>query len=377
MKRRRVLAAGCGIAAAAAVPALRASAQEQRIVLGQSAPLTGPASELGLQFMQGAQCLFRQVNVRGGIAGRRIELLTLDDGYDPTQCASNTKQFIEREVFALFGYVGTATSVAAMPMIIEARKLFFAPFSGSEALRIPYYPFVFHLRASYVDETTAIVRHLLSLGIRRIGVFYQDDSEGKSGLLGVGRAMKLQYLAPTGLGKVERNSIDVDPAVRSILAEKPDAVVLISTYLPCAAFIRGARKAGYSGMFCTISSVGTQALARELSQESRGVIVSQVMPYPHAVTTPLAGDYLAAGKSAMGDGFAPSYSGIEGYVAARVFVEAMHRATRLSQESTIAALESLHDFDLGGFYASLAPGMHTASRMVELTILTADGKIRR
>ncbi|HEX7646532.1 MAG TPA: ABC transporter substrate-binding protein [Noviherbaspirillum sp.] len=377
MKRRRILAAGCGVAAVAAVPALRTSAQEQPIVLGQSAPLTGPASELGLQFMQGAQCHFHQVNARGGVAGRRIELHTLDDGYDPEQCARNTKQFIERGVFALFGYIGTATSVAAMPMIVEARKLFIAPFSGSEALRIPYYPFVFHLRASYVDETTAIVRHLLSLGIRRIGVFYQDDSEGKSGLLGVGRAMKLQYLAPTGIGKVERNSVDVDLAVRTILAEKPDAIVLISTYLPCAAVIRSARKAGYSGMFCTISSVGTQALARELSQESRGVIVSQVMPYPYAVTTPLAGDYLAAGKAAMGAAFAPSYSGIEGYVAARVFAEAMHNAKKFSQEGAIAALESLHDFDLGGFDVSLAPGKHVASRLVELTILTADGKIRR
>lgn len=376
MNRRRVLAAGCGLAATMAVPTLRTSAQEQRIVLGQSAALTGPASELGLQFMQGARCFFQHANARGGIGGRKIELHTLDDGYDPALCAVNTRQFIDRGVFALFGYVGTATSVAALPLAAEARKLFFAPFSGSEALRIPYNPFVFHLRASYVDETTAIVRHLLSLGIRRIGVFYQDDSEGKSGLLGVGRAMKLQYLAPTGLGKVERNSTDVDAAVRSVLAEKPDAVVLVSTYRPCAAFIRAARKTGYSGMFCTISSVGTQALARELSQESRGVLVSQVMPYPYAITTPLAGEYLAAGKAGS-SGFAPSYGGIEGYVAARVFTEALRRATNLSQEGVVTALESLHDFDLGGFHVSLGPGRHTASHLVELTLLTVDGKIRR
>jgi branched-chain amino acid transport system substrate-binding protein len=377
MERRQILGAIGAFAASCAVPAKLSWAQGPSILLGQSAALTGPAGELGLQFSQGAQCCFEQVNRHGGIGGRRIELRTLDDGYEPGRCIQNTRRLIDDDVFALFGYVGTATSLAAVPLATQSRKPFFAPFTGSEALRIPFNPFVFHIRASYVDETTAVVRHLLSLGIKRIGVFFQNDGEGKAGLLGVGRAMKLQYLRPTGLGKVEPNSENVGPAVHAILAEKPDAIALISTYRPCAAFIHAARQAGFSGMFCTTSSVGTQSLSRDLGKEARGVLVSQVMPYPFAVTSRVAGEYLATGRAVMGETFEPSYGGIEGYVAARTFAEALRRtANNLSPSGVMTALESLHDFDLGGFDVSFGPEKHTASRLVDLTILTEDGKIR-
>lgn len=379
MERRKILRAVCGMAASGIFPASIAASQSnsRNIVLGQSAALTGPAGELGLQFRDGARCYFESVNANGGIGGRKIELRTLDDGYDPDRCVANTRRLIDEGAFALFGYVGTATSMSALRQANEAQKLFFAPFSGSEALRIPFSPYVFHIRASYVDETTAIVNHLTSVGIKRIAVFYQNDGEGKAGLLGVGRALKLRYLAPSGLGKVERNSDDVDAAVRSILASNPDAIVQIATYHSCAAFIRAARKAGYTGMFCNISSVGTQSLVRELPEGLRGVMVSQVMPYPFAATTPIAKEYLAKGRSVLNDKFEASYGSIEGYVAARTIVEALRKSSdRLSQESVIAALESLTDFDLGGFHLSFGPKRHSASRMVDLTILTSDGKIR-
>ncbi|WP_136416851.1 ABC transporter substrate-binding protein [Herbaspirillum sp. ST 5-3] len=380
MKRRQILRAAYGMAAYGVLPAAIASTQTKtngNIVLGQSAALTGPAGELGVQFRDGALCHFESINARGGIGGRKIELRTLDDGYDPERCAANTRRLIDEGVFALFGYVGTATSMAALRYANESQKLFFAPFSGSEALRIPFSPYVFHIRASYVDETTAIVNHLTTVGIKRIAVFYQNDSEGKAGLLGVGRALKLRYLSPTGIGKVERNSDDVEAAVRSILASKPDAIVQIAAYHSCAAFIRAARKAGYQGMFCDISSVGTQSLIRELPEASRGVMVSQVMPYPFAATTPIAKEYLATGKAVLKEKFEPSYSSIEGYVAARTIVEAMRKAPEnLSQAGVIAALESLADFDLGGFNVSFGPKRHSASRMVDLTLLTSDGKIR-
>lgn len=381
MDRRQMLGALCGMAAGGLLPqpsAASSTRSGKSIVLGQSAALTGPAGELGVQFRDGALCYFETVNANGGIGGRRIELRTSDDAYDPERCVTNTQRFIDEDVFALFGYVGTATSMAVLHQVTDAKKVFFAPFSGSEALRIPFNPHVFHIRASYVDETTAIVNHLTSVGVKRIAIFYQNDSEGKAGLLGVGRALKLRYLAPAGIGKVERNSNQVDGAVESILAGAPDAVVQIATYHSCAAFIRKARAAGYKGMFCNISSVGTQSLVRDLGSEARGVMVSQVMPYPFAGTTPIAKEYLAAGRSVLANKFEPSYSSIEGYVAAKTFIEAMRKVSEdISQARLISALESLADLDLGGFHLSFGPKRRSASRLVDLTMLTSEGKIRR
>ena len=242
MKRRRIVSAiGGGLAASFGWP-LTAWSQKESIVLGQSAALSGPARELGIQFKLGAGLYFDKINAQGGVAGRPIELRSLDDGFESERCVQNTRQLIESGVFALFGYVGTATSLAALPLASAAKTIFFAPFTGSEALRIPFNRYAFHLRASYVDETKAIVKHLTSVGIQRIGVFYQNDSDGKAGLLGVARALKLQYQAPSGLGSVDRNSVEVDAAVRSVLAAKPDAIVMISTYRSCARLRRPCRR---------------------------------------------------------------------------------------------------------------------------------------
>jgi branched-chain amino acid transport system substrate-binding protein len=278
----------------------------------------------------------------------------------------------------LFGYVGTATSLAALPLASASQRLFFAPFTGSEAVRIPFNPLAFHLRASYVDETHAIVKHLTSVGIQRIGVFYQNDGDGKAGLLGVARALKLQYQAPAGIGFVERNSTDVAAAVKAIVSARPDAIVQISTYRSCAAFIRAARKAGFEGVFYNISLVGAQALAQELGTDSRGVVVSQVMPFPFAPTSRVAGEFLAVGKAALGDRFAPSYGSIEGYIAAKTLVEGIRRAGGNATVGGMAGgLESMRDYDMGGFRIDFGPGKHSASRFIDLTILTADQKVRR
>lgn len=377
IQRRRALGALGGIAVGSTGYLGAAWAQKETIVLGQSAALTGPARELGLQFKLGAEICFDKVNAQGGVGGRDIVLRSLDDGYEPERCVRNTRQLIDEGVLALFGYVGTVTSLAALPIASAARTVFFAPFTGSEALRIPFNKHAFHLRASYVDETKAIVKHLTSVGIQRIGVFYQNDGDGKAGLLGVARALKLQYQSPTGLGSVDRNSVDVQAAVQSVLAAKPDAIVLISTYRSCAAFIRAARAAGYGGVFYTISFVGTQALARELGALSRGVVVSQVMPFPFSPLTVLAGDYLQAGRQKLGADFEPGYSSMEGYLAARVLVEGLKRMQgKPGSASLVGALESMREFDLGGYRIDLGPDKHTASKYIDLTILTEDGKAR-
>ncbi len=380
MQRRHILSAafglGTGLSAGIWTPAIRA--QGNNIVLGQSAAFSGPASELGEQFKRGALLYFDRLNARGGIGGRSVELVSVDDGYEPDRCAANTKTLIDRDVFALFGFIGTPTSLAALPLATAAKTPFVAPFTGAEALRAPFNRYAFHVRASYFDETAAIVKQITSVGIQRVGVFYQNDSYGKAGLEGVVRALKPLKLEPAALGTVERNTVAVEEAVKTILASNPGAIVMISAYKSCAAFIRAARKAGFGGNFYNVSFVGTQALAKELGADARGVVVSQVMPYPFSPNTAVSGDYLAAGKAAEGDKFSPNYSSIEGFVAARVITEALRRpGATASADALIGALESLRDLNLGGFFVDFGPQKYTGSRFVDLTILTADGKIRR
>lgn len=383
MRRRLAISSLGSLVGAAALgtwshPARAQSAgvADDRIVLGQSAPFSGPAAQLGLQFNLGAQLHFEAVNAKGGVNGRRIELQRLDDGYEPERCAANTRQFIGQNVFALFGYVGTPTSLAALPLATEAKIPFFAPFTGAQALREPFNRYAVHVRASYFDETAAIVRQVTSVGIRKVAVFHQNDAYGKTGLEGVQRALQAQNLAPVAVGTVERNSTEVAAALKDILATRPEAIVQIGAYKACATFIRLARQQGYAGNFYNVSFVGTQALSEELGAMAKGVVVSQVMPFPYAPVIPLSGDYLAALKDQRG--VAPNYSGMEGFVAARVFTEALSRAGRnLTREGFLTAVEGLQNLNLGGFPVDFGPKKHTGSRFVELTLLTEDGRVRR
>ena len=377
MNRRQILRRATGLAAASIATPLWAQSAG-RIVLGQSAALSGPAAALGLRFREGAMLHFERLNAKGGVNGRQIELQSLDDGYEPDRCAENTRKLIEGGAFALFGYIGTPTSLAALPLATQAKTPFFAPFTGAEALRAPFNRYAFHVRASYYDETAEIVRQTTAIGIKRIGVFYQNDSYGKAGLEGVTRALKPLGLEPAGLGTVERNTVDVDAAVKAIMAGKPDAIVQISAYKSCAAFIRAARKAGFGGTFYNVSFVGTKALSDELGADARGVVVSQVVPFPFTPSSQVAGEYLAAGKAAQGDKFEPNYSSMEGFVAARAFAEGLKRAgANAGTDALINGLESLRDLNLGGFFVDFSPTRHTGSKYVDLTILTADGHVRR
>jgi branched-chain amino acid transport system substrate-binding protein len=382
MQRRRVLSSlgaclGVSTLTGAAGSAwAQAAAGAGAIVLGQSAPFTGPSAQLGLQFNLGAQLYFEQVNAGGGVNGRRIELRRLDDGYEPERCATNTRQFIADGVFALFGYVGTPTSLAALPLATEAKVPFFAPFTGAQALREPFNRYAIHVRASYFDETAAIVRQVTSVGIKRVAVFYQNDAYGKAGLEGVQRALKALNMETAAAGTVERNSTEVAQALKDIMAVKPEAIVQIGAYKACATFVRLARQQGYGGNFYNVSFVGTQALIDELGAMAKGVAVSQVMPFPYSPATPISSEYLAALKDQRG--VSPNYSGIEGFVAAKVMVEALRRAGRgASREAFLDAIDGMKDLSIGGYPLDYGPQKRTGSRFVELTLLTEDGRVRR
>lgn len=379
MQRRRVLSSLGACLGATTLSGWSTGALAQadnRIVLGQSAPFSGPAEQLGVQYHLGAKLYFDDLNAKGGVNGRQIEIRRLDDGYEPERCAANTRQLIADGVFALFGYVGTATGLAALPLATEAKVPFFAPLTGAQALREPFNRYAIHVRASYFDETAAIVRQTASTGIRKIAVFHQNDAYGKAGLEGVVKALKERELAPVATATVERNSADVTQAVTDILAAHPEAIVQVGAYKACASFVRVARQKGYSGTFYNVSFVGTQALLEELGAQAKGVVVSQVMPFPYAPATNLSREYIALHKDQQG--IAPNYSGMEGFVAAKVLVEALRRAGRTpNREAFIAAVETMKGLDLGGFPVDFGPDRHMGSHFVEMTLLTADGKVRR
>ena len=347
---------------------------EAPIILGQSAAFTGPAAQLGIQFYEGAKLFLDQYNTQ---PGRDVQIRFLDDGYEPERCAENTRKLIADDVFALFGYIGTPTSLAALPLAVEAKLPFIAPFTGAMALRDPFHHNVFHLRASYNDETALIVRQLTHLGLRKIAVFYQNDAYGKAGLDGVTLALSQQDLRPAALATVERNSVNVAAAVKTITDARPDAVVQVSAYKSCAAFIREARKAGYGGTFFNVSFVGTQALADELGKDGAGVVVSQVVPSPYNPANGITrefNDALRKGNSAT----KANFSSLEGFLAAKVLVEGLRRAPagKPSREGLIAGLESIERQQFGGFDVSFSPRNHVASKFVELSMITADGRIR-
>ena len=360
----------------AATSALAQGVTDSQVVLGQSVALTGAAQQLGLDMQMGATLYFNAINARGGVNGRKIVLKTLDDGYEPTRAAENTRKLINDErVFALFGYVGTPTSAASLPIFTEAKVPFVGPFTGAELLRTPANPYIFNVRASYYDETEAIVQHLTAMSVNKIAVFYQDDAYGQAGLAGVERALKKRNLEIVAKSTVERNTVKVEKAVAAMKQAQPQAIVMISAYKSCAAFIRDMKKAGSNPTFWNVSFVGSKALAKELDKEGRGVQISQVVPFPWDSTVPVVKEYRKAMEEVKGE---PGFGTLEGYIAAKVMVEGLRRAGRnLSRDSFIRAMESINDYDAGGFKVSYGPGQRSGSKFVDLTIISKDQKFVR
>ncbi|MGZ5080775.1 MAG: ABC transporter substrate-binding protein, partial [Usitatibacter sp.] len=235
--------------------------------------------------------------------------------------------------------------------------------------------YIFNVRASYFDETEAIVQHLTAMSIDRIAVFYQNDAYGLAGLAGVERALKKRNLEIAAKGTVERNTVEVKKAVDEMLKAKPQAVVMISAYKSCAAFIKDVKKAGASPTFWNVSFVGSKALAKELDKEGRGVQISQVMPFPWDSSVPVVKEYRKLLEEAKGE---PGYGTLEGFIAAKVMVEGLKRAgKKIDRDSFIRAMESMNEFDTGGFKVSYGPENHNGSRFVDLTIISKDQKFVR
>ena len=366
------LALGC-----AALASAETGVTGDKIVLGQAAVFSGPAAQLGIQMRNGILAYFNFVNERGGVHGRKLELVTEDDKYEVSVAPGASKKLIEeKKVFGLLGYVGTPTGVVHLPVVTQAKVPLVGMFTGAEALRVPLNRYVFHVRASYYDETEKIVEQVLSIGGKKIAVFYQDDAYGQAGLKGVDIAMTKRGLKIGALGTVERNTLKVENAVKTINAAQPDAVVMIGAYAACAEFIRQMKKAGSAATFYNVSFVGSKALADALGKDGVGVAISQVVPFPWGTAVPVVKEYQQlAGKAGFKD---YNFSALEGFLVAKVFVEGLRRTGKnLTREGFIDTLEKMQDVDLGGFYVSYSPTNHAGSKFVDLTIISRDGKFLR
>jgi branched-chain amino acid transport system substrate-binding protein len=346
------------------------------ITLGMSAPFSGPNGAYGIEMREAISAYLQHVNAAGGVHDRKIELVALDDGYETERTVANTHKLIEEyKVFSLVGYYGSSPTTAAMAVFSAARTPLIGTISGADSLRNPVNRYMFHVRASYADETEAIVNQLVSLGLTNIAVFYQNDGFGKSGLSGVTAALKKHKLAPTAIATVERNSLDVAAAVGTIGKARPQAVIMVTLYKPSAEFVRQMKKADLYPQYTTLSPVGADLLVAELGESARGIGISQVMPYPWNDTLPVVKEYKRLMEQPNKKP-ALSYYGMEGFITAKVLVEAIRKAGRdLSREKLIAALDNMHEYDLGGYRINHSSTNHNGSKFVDLTVIGAGGRV--
>ncbi len=339
---------------------------DNEIVIGQSCALTGPANQLGNQMRDGALTYFAAVNANGGIRGRKIRLITKDDGYEPKTCENNTKDLIAQDkVFLLFGYVGTPTSKAAAPIAIGHGIPFFAPLTGAEFLRNPVTRNIFTIRSSYYQETENIVQKLIQdKGFTRISVFYQNDSYGKTGLEGVKLALARRSLEVLNESSYSRNTLDVQNAVDSIMITKPEAVIIIGAYAPSSAFIQKMRDLGSQSLFCNISFVGIDALGALMSNKGIGVCATQVVPYPYDKRIPVVSEF-HANLNQYQPRMEPGFVSMEGYISAKALCRILEKVPEpLTRESFIETAEKQSNVDLGGFTFGFSPDSHQGSDLV-------------
>jgi len=381
-------------AAAATAPTARISTptrgvSDREIRFGIAAPFSGTAKELGRQMKLGIDTAFNRVNEAGGVDGRMLRLIAADDGYEPTRTPEAMKQLYEKDqVFGIIGNVGTPTAVVAVPYALERKLLFFGAFTGANVLRHdPPDRYVFNYRASYAEETDAVVRYLVKLRRlqpRQIAVFAQQDTYGDSGFAGVAKAFRTLGVSDSAILRLnyKRNTIDVDEAVNQLKAQKPPikAVVMVSTYRAAAKFIEKTRDL-YPGMIYTnVSFVGSTALAEELSllgaRYATGVIVTQVVPAVSGYSSLVLEYKNALAKYFPGE--APDYVSLEGYVSANVLIQALKRTgPQLDTEKLIDNLESMRNLDLGlGTSLGFGRAEHQASHKIWGTALDENGRFQ-
>jgi ABC-type branched-subunit amino acid transport system substrate-binding protein len=367
--------------AALAAPPLLAQPKSQAVpgvgattvLIGQSAPLSGANKDLGEDIRNGALAYFRKVNDAGGVHGRRIELVTLDDANVVQRAGENTQRLLEeRGVFALFGYASATLSRPALPHVEKHRAPFLAPFTGADPMRV-FNRHVYNMRASYADELEKIVDHYSLFGIKRFSIVHYDDVIGNENFTAVDRALKKRGLAAVSVAAFkDRAKPDIGGGVQSVQKGNPEVVILTTLYKATSDFIKAARKAGLTAQMVSNSFPGSSPLAKELGKDGAGVAIAQVVPPPSKQSVPVVAEYRVAIEKQLGRK-EYSFTSLESFIAAKVTVEALRRAgPKLTREAFMQALDAMSGYDAGGYTVSFSPTNHNGSSFVELTIIGKD-----
>jgi ABC-type branched-subunit amino acid transport system substrate-binding protein len=348
------------------------------IILGSSCALTGHASFLGVQTIHGVLAYLNYINEKGGVLGRRVKLISYDDAYDPALCEANTLRLIDEDkVFALTSYVGTPTAVKAIPILEKAEIPLIGLFTGASIFRQPFQRYIINIRASYRQEIQKVVDHLVNdRKFSKFAVFYQNDEYGWDGLEGAKQSLSPYGLKPVATGAYERGSMEVEAAFETIARADPEAIIMVGTYDPCAKFIQLAKKRKGCLVFHNVSFVGPEELVKRLGNQAEGVLITQVVPPPWETTLiPAAEEYKTLlGRYFPGD--QPNFVGFEGFVNAKVLVQALRRTGRdLTRERLIEAFEQM-DFYSPGIGANINFGKDNHQGLDQVyPTLVKDGKL--
>lgn len=344
------------------------------VLIGQSSPFSGSNKELGDDIREGLQAYFKQINNAGGVHGRTIELIALDDANDAKRSGENARILIEqRGVLALVGYASATLSLPAFPYVEKNKVAFVAPFTGAEPMRA-FRRNVYNIRASYADELEKIVDFYTTTGMKKFSVIHYDDAIGKENLAAVETALARRGLKPASIGTLKRNQTDLGVAVADVVKAAPDVVIATTLYKTTGDFIKGAKKAGSSAQFASTSFVGASALATELGDQGTGVVVAQVVPPYSRASIQIVREYQAAIEKSLGKKDY-SFTSLESYIAAKVLVEGIRRAgANPTRESLMKALDGMQNFNVGGFVVDFTPTNHNGSRFVELTAISKSGR---
>jgi len=361
------------ISTASAEPGISAD----KVVFGQAAALDGPAAALGQDMRTGILAAFEEVNKTGGVNGRKLELISKDDGYEPNKSIEVTKKLLDEDkVFGLIGSVGTPTSAATQPIAAEAGVPFVGPFTGAEFLRNPFQPNVLNVRASYFQETEIMVERLTKdRNATRIAILFQDDGFGRAGLAGVQKALEKRNMKLVAQGTFERNTVAVKSALLEIRKGNPEAVIMVGPYKPCAEFIKLARQVKMDAQFINISFVGSNALAKELGAAGNGVIVTQVVPFPEDGSVPLVASYQAALKAADPNA-KPGFVTLEGYMVGKLAIAALQKVSGEPTRKAFLSAVLGGSFDLGGVKLTYGADDNQGMDEVFLTVIQADGTFK-
>ncbi|MGZ5099322.1 MAG: ABC transporter substrate-binding protein [Usitatibacter sp.] len=359
----------------AALLAASLGAQSQPLVIGQTADYSGPQSGPVKETVAAANAYFEQVNAKGGVNGRKIVLETMDDGFDPKRSVENAKKLIdEKHVLALFLFRGTANAEALMPVIEEKKTPMFAGVGSSIKMHEPMSRYLFNLRAPVQTEVATVVAQLASQGITSVAVIYTDDGFGKDALDGAKKAFAKYKIEPKAVASIPRGAAEVDAAVDTIAKAGPSSTLGFCIPKICAAIVKKLRAKGAMTQFVSLSNTSSTAYVNELAENSRGVMVTQVMPYPFDARDAVSQEFLHFTK---GTSVKPSYAAIEGWLSARIMVEALKRAGKNpTRDSLVQAFESLN-LNLGGFNVAYSPTTRTGSEFVELTMISKNGRFIR